>query len=344
MFFPVLFGGNDEAACPLFSYSALPSESIWKDMQYSDGYFVACGSRQDGAAPTIAYSDDYGVTWNNGVGALSNTNLWDNITKLGSTWLSVAVNTTLGRVYQKSTDAINWTNGSLTGLSAQSDTCGRLTGLITDTVNSRFVMMLEVNDNQFGGNTFYASADGIAWTRYNLLPSTARWKSIACNDTHIVAISWNTSGSDYKAAYSPISTYRTNTWTASTLPTSSPADGWFHVIWTGTCFFATTKSTDTIGARSYDGGATWETVTLPHDMNDNPMCANTVTGKLFLVCNDLNNEPRKYFTSIDDGDTWTECAIIDGSWSVFATDGERHVVTSTGTTATWDDQVAYHIP
>lgn len=315
-FLSMLLVGED--ACPLFTAATLPTSGTWTDIEYGDGYFVICGPIN----PSIAYSADGGATWANGIGASTTTDNFFNIAKLGSIWLVIAVNDFGGRKrYQTSTDAVNWSEGDITGI-ASSDS-NKWTGLIAEPVQNVFVMFCDRTSSQ---NRFYSSALGIIWiTHSSLLPSSARWQSVAANSTHIVSVATEADSSDStKAAYSAIGTYLSGAWTASTLP--SP-ESWKNVIWTGTCFFATARFS-TAAARSYDGGATWEAVTLPNGLNNNPVFANTVTGKLFLLLFDLVGTPNIYFTSTDDGTTWTQCSIPNGAWTVGATTGSNHVVIS----------------
>lgn len=323
-----------EAACPLLTEAHLPTSGVWTDIEYGGGSYVVCGFAQSTSNPTIAYSADSGVTWVAGVGCSTVQNNWFNVARLGSTWLVLAIDDFGGATkYQTSTDAVNWSIGNITGIAANAG-IQSWTGLIAEASQSKFVLHTKASDA-----TFYASSDGIAWTGYALLPSTAQWYSLATNGATIVIVAFQSGGTNTnKAAYSTVGNYLSTTWTASTLPANTD---WANVIWTGTCYFATTRFS-TSAARSYDGGATWEAVTLPHGLNNNPPFANTTTGKLYLPLNDLVGTPTTYYTSVDDGTTWSTCTIIAGAWGVGVSTGSQFVILHTGTTGSWDDSVVYY--
>jgi hypothetical protein len=163
-----------------------------------------------------------GTTWTlqntNGVNNFPAARTWTDSAYGDNKFVAIA-NVGANPVYY-STDAVTWTQGTMTTAAWSSVVYGDIGG------TGYFVAVAS------GSNNIAYSTDGIAWITASNLPSSSAWSSITYNNGTFVAVAGDTGTATTVAAYS---TDAIN-WTAATLPGS--AANWIRVVHGGGTFMA----------------------------------------------------------------------------------------------------------
>lgn len=189
------------------------------------------------------YSDDDGVTWQNG-GSLPSSGEWTRVAYGGGVWVAIKRSSSAAAY---SSDGISWTAATLPASVAWYAVA-------------------------YGGGVFVAtasgtataaySADGITWSS-STLPTSGNWYGLAYGNGRFVAVR----DSSTAAAYSTDGV----TWNASTLPTSAKrlsagfGNGLFLVPDETGGTLATSADGDTWTARTMPGAAVWR---VPNTFGD----------------------------------------------------------------------------
>ena len=339
----VLHGSTFQPAPPyLYKWYAVASNEAGTEVA---GCWRNATAQGQGDASNLAYSTDGGQTWTAGTitSGSSADNTYYAIRWNGSWWVAVS-----GVTIARSQDGINWavtTPGTFLPIGA-----GDYNTSMDVLPDNRFYGVYGNVDNT---NLLISGNNGVSFTSYNVLPSSARqWTGVAHNGTNVVAISNGVGGGGTAAAaYKDIANI-TSAWSSSTMPAAAQ---WQQVIWNGTYFIATASTNTAVrGARSLTG-STWEEITLPTQAHQGVSLKNIANyghiitddrGSLWLSVwrlDDLGTPTTTgtFFCSSDHGSTWSEITYptedmwLPIGWSGYRLYGLENRTDAAGGIHTW---------
>lgn len=231
--------------------SVLPQSGNWTSISSSGSNIVIAAS----GSATALRSTDYGVTWSTttlpSAANWSCVYIWSsNVVVLATGSSSTAISTDSGGT---------WSTGSIS-LGALNWTCISGTG-------TYFVAIAS------GSATVAYSSDLMSWYGGTNLPSASAWTSVTISSQgRAVAVASGGTNSAYTAVADSY-----NGWNAVALPSSG---NWATVTsyFYPTVYVYAFKLGSNVGAFSYNGGATWASLTLPAsaDWSSAILCYNSV--------------------------------------------------------------------